>query len=147
MRNDPDFWANADKSGECWLWTGRLTSHATHRYGRWGKREYAHRVAYRLVNGDPGGADVLHECDNPRCVNPAHLKLGTHSQNMCEMFARERNRTMKVMAADIPRIHALRSRGMPQTSIAAELGVHQSQISRALHRRTVASKFGDEVEL
>jgi DNA-binding Xre family transcriptional regulator len=85
------FWSKVDRSGDCWLWTGarrplgygalKVDGHVLH----------AHRVAYELVYGEiPAELVVLHTCDNPPCVNPAHLRLGTRSDNTRDMYAKGR---------------------------------------------------------
>lgn len=55
-----------------------------------GKQALAHRVSYILFNGDPGHSVVRHKCDNPKCVNPEHLELGTQQDNLNDAWARRR---------------------------------------------------------
>ncbi|QOK95212.1 HNH endonuclease [Ralstonia pseudosolanacearum] len=78
--------------GDCWLWTG-----ATHPQGyglikrKDGAQLRAHRLAYELAYGViPVGTFVCHRCDNPRCVRPDHLFLGSHADNMADMVAKGR---------------------------------------------------------
>ena len=74
-----------DKSSGCWVWT-RGKSRAG--YGRC-KGSYTHVRMWELVNGPvPAGMEVCHTCDNPSCINPEHLFLGTHQQNMQDMFTK-----------------------------------------------------------
>jgi len=82
------------ESNGCWLWIGDVTNRWG--YGRFGpgrKVRLAHRVSYIAFNGQiPTGLRVLHTCDVPRCVNPAHLFLGTDTDNMRDMASKGRIR-------------------------------------------------------
>ena len=75
----------------CWLWTGRKwpAGYGVTRHG--GKSQAAHRYMYKVYKGefDPS-LDVLHTCDVRNCVNPDHLFLGTHSDNMYDMYKKGR---------------------------------------------------------
>ncbi len=90
------FWPKVNKSAmaasACWEWTGSKDRRNYGQFRHNGKTCAAHRVAYELSCGPgPDGMDVLHSCDNPPCVNPAHLSIGTHARNMREMADRDRN--------------------------------------------------------
>ena len=84
------FWARVDRGGsdECWEWQGSLDSSGYGNLSESGKQGVAHRQAWELENGDPGDDWVLHTCDNKRCVNPNHLYLGDHTQNMADAWER-----------------------------------------------------------
>jgi hypothetical protein len=91
------FWLKVDRRGdnECWLWTASTTGNG---YGQFSptchppKTGYAHRFSYELHYGPiPAGMLVCHTCDNPRCVNPKHLFLGTHQDNATDMKQKGRH--------------------------------------------------------
>lgn len=140
MRSDR-FWSALDKSGSCWVWTrGRASTG----YGKCyfhGANEYAHRVAYRLTNGlIPAGMHVLHSCDNPPCCNPAHLRIGTHRENMADMFSRgranrptgERQYKARLTAAIVVELRRRARSGESQCAMARALGVSEPTVNNAV---------------
>lgn len=135
----------------CWLWSGTTREG----YGRLkigGKAQGAHRVAYELFVGPipPSGVSrhgtvVMHKCDTPACVNPAHLEIGSQRQNNQDRHVKgrssggsnagERSPLAKIGEAEVRAIRALRLDGATVRSLARAYGLSEQQISRIVNRR------------
>lgn len=78
----------------CWEWTGATIGHMGYGWMRFdGRSQLAHRVSWLVYQGEiPDGMQVMHTCDNPVCVRPDHLCLGTNADNQADMVAKGRNR-------------------------------------------------------
>lgn len=124
------FEARVDKTGDCWLWTGGRQSRG---YGWFPEgRVLAHRFSVQA----PAGTVVRHRCDNPPCVRPDHLLIGTQRENMRDMVERGRHSSRPKLAhylvAYCRRLVAL---GVEQQALAARFGVAESTMSRYIGGR------------
>lgn len=136
---DERFWSKVQTadSDVCWEWQGATTANG---YGAYwdGKALYAHRVSWELEFGDiPEELCVLHHCDNPGCVNPKHLFLGTKADNTADMVAKgrqargSRNGMAKLNEANVLKIRELLKQGcLTQVSISEMFGVARNVISQ-----------------
>ena len=128
--------------GDCWNWQRTTNDDGYPMLRVAGRMVYAHRLAYELAIGPvPDGLHILHSCDNPRCINPAHLSPGTRSQNMKECSERgrariprpiklgEQNGAAKLTDVDVRSIRRLLHKGVTQQAIADRFAVTQRTIS------------------
>lgn len=138
------FWVKADKSGDCWEWTGTKMKSG---YGRLAVARcvmhLAHRVAWELANrrAVPENLRVLHECDNPSCVNPDHLFVGTAKDNTQDMLRKmrhahgERHGQATLTAEIVLEARRLFVDGMTVAAIGRKLGLRHGTVSKVVHRQ------------
>lgn len=153
LRSTSDkFWEKVDKNAPngCWLWTAAvdLRGYGVFGVGRGNSRrlERTHRLAWEMTNGPiPDGMNVCHNCpngDNRRCVNDAHLWLGTQAENMADMQAKgrgttgTRNSQAKITDDDVREIRQLVDYGVRRKEVAARFGICGSSVDNIVNRTT-----------
>ena len=155
------FWSRVDRTEQCWLWRGLLNPDG---YGVFnvalpdGRRRafVAHRWIYAHLHGPiPSRIEVCHNCDAlypaddttyRRCVRPDHLWLGSHTQNVRDMWAKGRARLLTGVAngrakLDAQQVHRIRddvAAGVSQRGLARQLGLTHRQIGRIVRRESWA---------
>lgn len=133
------FWRFVEKTPSCWLWTGLLNNRGYGDLMNRHKHYYAHRLSYEIAFGPiPDDMCVCHRCDNPRCVNPAHLFLGSNSANIADKVAKRRQRGPHLgeqhhnAKLTVPQVMAIRDRrattGDTYAAIAADYGVSEATV-------------------
>jgi hypothetical protein len=138
------FWAKVDRRGpdDCWEWTGTKTRKGYGQIRVAGHNMQAHRVSYELNVGPiTAGLFACHRCDNPPCVNPGHLFLGTAADNSSDMVARGRTRAggyfakgsarsnAKLTEHDVITILERLARGDSHSTLGRRFGIAPSLIS------------------
>lgn len=146
------FWTHVDRSGgnnDCWPWQSRRFKNG---YGAFAKNQivhYAHRFCYEISFGEiPEDMYVCHHCDNRGCVNPKHLFLGTHDDNMKDAARKgrmytggavqgEQVGTSKLTTKEVMEIRERYARGgITQAKLAQQYGVKTKNIWRIIHRKS-----------
>lgn len=152
------FWSKVDKSGDCWLWTGARLGNGYGRLTDHGRLRLAHRIAYELTKGAiPSGMIVCHRCDNPSCVRPDHLFLGTYADNSQDMVQKgralvgdrnpahrnpenqargEHNGNALLTFEQVQEVRNLKAQGMINREIAARLGISKSTVGQIVRGET-----------
>lgn len=137
------FWARVNKTEECWLWEGPR-NHFGYGLFAFARQTLAtHRVSFELAYGPiPSPLFVLHKCDNPRCVNPEHLYLGTQLDNMRDRQSRTgypqgiKHHMAKLTENEVREIRRLYADGTSQISLAEQFNSDQTNISMIVNRKT-----------
>lgn len=130
----------------CWEWQAGKKSNGYGQFTLNGKEERAHRASYKLFAGPiPDGQQVLHKCDNPACVNPDHLFLGSVQDNMRDKVCKSRQQKgLTHPSCDLTENEVLEIKRMllssevMQKDIAAKFNVSQSTVSYIKHGKRFA---------
>jgi HNH endonuclease len=138
--SDERFWATVATTEDdwCWEWTGCVGKTGYGQLRRSGKSLYAHRYAWELTHGPLDvGQCVLHRCDNPVCVRPDHLFVGTHADNVIDKVVkgrqsrtgqpREANPNRKLSETDVAALRARRRSGEPYAELGRAFGISHTQ--------------------
>lgn len=129
-----EFWSNFHKTDQgCWNWNGCKNNEGYGWFRFNGFQWKAHRLAWELTNGKiPDGMLVCHHCDNPSCINPNHLFLGSDADNSRDAAIKDR-RSIKLSSHQVIEIRQLTGNGLRQTHVARLFNVTQSTVNRIVN--------------
>lgn len=131
------------KTDSCWLWVGGKNKQGYGKLrigGKGGEHVRAHRVSYELHRGPiPDGFFVMHKCDNPSCVNPEHLDIGTAMDNVADMVSKDRHtygeRTKKSKLTNLA-VSVIRESGASVQELMATFNVSKATVYQVKQGRT-----------
>ncbi len=145
-RDTSRFWSKVKKTETCWLWTGRLCGRGYPIFDVYVKRSRhvrGHRFAWALSNGSSAGnLFVCHHCDNPACVRPDHLFLGTNDDNQADSVGKGRHvhgirvKNHRLSNEKVVEIRRLAALGWKKSEIAKVYGVQRTTIRDAVNGRS-----------
>jgi hypothetical protein len=133
------FFQKVNKTSTCWIWTATKNGDG---YGHFSHKKFiykAHRFSWMLLYGDiPKGVLVLHKCDNPPCVNPEHLFLGTDKDNVHDAIRKGRRADLKgeqrynckIKDSMVPSIRDMYLQGHSLKAVAKVFGVDATTIHK-----------------
>jgi hypothetical protein len=137
------FWSKVNKTEFCWIWTASVKKNGYGQIGYNGTKLYAHRLSWELNNGTiPEDKLVLHKCDNPKCVNPDHLFIGTTQDNINDKIDKNRqakgeiNGMSKLTDINIIDIRKKYHEGIKNRDLCKEYNVSHSTIHRIVFNRS-----------
>lgn len=140
------FWRSIDirSDEECWPWTGDLSKDGYGTFFYLGRMWGAHELALSFTTGEKRHPDLdtCHECDNPPCCNPGHLRFGTRQSNVDEMRERDRNvygsrsRFTKLTESQVLMIRERRALGARQNDLARDFEISVAAVTAIVHGRT-----------
>lgn len=147
------FWRKVEKLGpdECWNWKSTRSHYGHGQFSIHYKKFVSSRISFFIANGEfPNRLFVCHRCDNPSCVNPAHLFLGTQKDNIQDMMAKGRGPAKRVgnrvlgdsrvgailTEAKVREIRSKHASGIAMRALGREYGVNRVTIRYVVKRRT-----------
>ena len=126
----------------CWICVTHKQGNGYPQIEHRGRRKYVHRFVFEDAYGPvPHGINVCHSCDNPPCINPEHLYLGTQADNCADASKRgrttigEKNRHAKLTCADVEAVRAAAGTAT-QKIIAEQFGISRRTVGQVIHRDT-----------
>lgn len=152
------FWSKVVRRNpnECWLWGAAVNEHGYGVFNPDGRHSgptvKAHRFSLALAGIDVGDLLVRHSCDNPPCVNPAHLSVGTNADNSADMVSRDRHArgsrsgTSKLTESQVVGIRRRAAAGELHRALAVDYGVSRTTITQIVNGKTWRHISGEDID-
>lgn len=120
------------QTDNCWEWAAAKDPNGYGRFWSEGQMRLAHRISFQLFSGMiPSNLDVLYNCNNPSCVKPAHLRLGTHQENMKDLHLAQTCKTQKI---EWKEAQSLRAKNWTFREIGNYFGASPNAVSQGFKR-------------